>query len=46
MYKLCPPPFVSQVLLSWHLVDPYMYESIKCLTAKLLKQGYPYHKLS
>ena len=29
-YKLCPPPFVSRVLLSWQLVDPYLYESIKC----------------
>ena len=27
-YKLCPPPFVSRVLLSWQLVDPYRYESI------------------
>ena len=27
-YKLCPPPFVSRVLLSWQLVDPYLYESI------------------
>ena len=27
-YKLCPPPFVSLVLLSWQLVDPYLYESI------------------
>ena len=26
-YKLCPPPFVSRVLLSWQLVDPYRYES-------------------
>ena len=26
-YKLCPPPFVSRVLLSWQLVDPYLYES-------------------
>ena len=25
--KLCPPPFVSRVLLSWQLVDPYRYES-------------------
>ena len=24
---LCPPPFVSRVLLSWQLVDPYRYES-------------------
>ena len=24
---LCPPPFVSRVLLSWKLVDPYRYES-------------------
>ena len=28
-YKLCPPPFVSRVLLSWQLVDPYRYESNK-----------------
>ena len=28
-YKLCPPPFVSRVLLSWQLVDPYLYESNK-----------------
>ena len=26
-YKLCPPPFVCWVLLSWQLVDPYRYES-------------------
>ena len=26
-YKLCPPPFVSRVLISWQLVDPYRYES-------------------
>ena len=26
-YKLCPPPFVSRLLLSWQLVDPYRYES-------------------
>ena len=26
-YKLCPPPFVSRVLLSWQLVYPYLYES-------------------
>ena len=26
-FKLCPPPFVSRVLLSWQLVDPYVYES-------------------
>ena len=26
-YKLCPPPFVSRVLLSWQLVDSYRYES-------------------
>ena len=26
-YKLCPPPSVSRVLLSWQLVDPYLYES-------------------
>ena len=26
-YKLCPPPVVSRVLLSWQLVDPYLYES-------------------
>ena len=25
--KLCPPPFVSRVLLSWQLVDPYRFES-------------------
>ena len=24
---LCPPPFVSRILLSWQLVDPYRYES-------------------
>ena len=30
-YKLCPPPFVSRVLLSWQLVDPYRYESNKDL---------------
>ena len=28
-HKLCPPPFVSRVLLSWKLVDPYRYESSK-----------------
>ena len=26
-YQLCPPPFVSRVLLYWQLVDPYLYES-------------------
>ena len=26
-YKFCPPPLVSRVLLSWQLVDPYLYES-------------------
>ena len=26
-YKLCPPPFVSRVLLSWQSVDPYLHES-------------------
>ena len=26
-YKLCPPSFVSRILLSWQLVDPYLYES-------------------
>ena len=26
--KLCPPPFVSRVLLSCKIVDPYRYESI------------------
>ena len=26
-YKICPPPFVSRVLLSWQLVGPYLYES-------------------
>ena len=30
-YKLCPPPFVSRVLLSWQLVDPYRYESTTIL---------------
>ena len=24
-YKLCPPPFVSRVLISWQLVDPYLH---------------------
>ena len=26
-YELCPPPFVSRVLLSWQLVVPYRDES-------------------
>ena len=26
-YILCPPSLVSRVLLSWQLVDPYLYES-------------------
>ena len=26
-YNLCPPSLVSRVLLSWQLVDPYLYES-------------------
>ena len=28
-YNLCPPPFVSRVLLSWHLVNRYLYESTR-----------------
>ena len=28
-YKLCPPPFFSRVLLSWQLVDPFLYESTR-----------------
>ena len=35
-YKLCPPPFVSRVLLSWQLVDPYLYESTFALNYRLL----------
>ena len=34
-YQAFPPPFVSRVLLSWSLVDPYMYEStylVLCLS--------------
>ena len=30
-YKLCPPPFVSRVLLSWQLVGFYLYESSNIL---------------
>ena len=26
-FKLSPPPLVSRVLLSWQLVDPYLYDS-------------------
>ena len=33
-YKLCPPSLVSRVLLSWQLVDPYLYESTIRTTSK------------
>ena len=33
-YNLCPPLLVSRVVLSWQLVDPYLYESTILHTAR------------
>ena len=38
-YKLCPPPFVSRVLLSWQLVDPYRNESNSQTTKRTFGQS-------
>ena len=36
-YNLCPPSLVSRVLLSWQLVDPYLYESTTQSVAYYMK---------